>query len=168
MVALLVGLAMQIILEAQKPEISLERKVEALTFAQTVIKYANEHPEIDTLNQVVTITPMVKPIDERVKMLEDKQSETDAKAQDEADKKLAKELRVKPLRDAWNATRAKIAENQSASEANQHKKVILGTGITSGEIALINIEDKRLSDEYTNVLLPLYQSQGKELGDAER
>ena len=153
MVALLVGLAMQIILEAQKPDISLERKVEALTFAQTVIKYANEHPEIDALNQVVTITPMVKPIDERVKVLEDKQAEIDVKAQADAEKARVKAERVASAKAVYDSVQAEFLANQDAYNANQHRFIELGTGITTGEIGMINRETERLTKEQEEIVI---------------
>lgn len=151
MISLLVGLAMQIILEAQKPDISLDRKIEALKFAQTVISYASAHPEIDSFGQVATISPMVKPVEDRVKVLEDKQAVIAAKATADAEKARVKAERVAPLKAQLADIENKIAINEKASADNQHRIIELGTGITSGEMGIINREDVRLKTEYESL-----------------
>ena len=157
-------LALTFILSASQPGISPEQKTELLN--QAAINVSKVIPAYIEEQQIAssTSTPSfgaAQPTPQDSQIITNINNEAMVKAD-----------RIKELKDistaksaAWNATRARIAENKAASDANQLRKkeaaIVPNIGLE------INAEDKRLSDEYTNVLLPLYQSQAQEATKAE-
>lgn len=145
MIALLVGLAMQIILEAQKPDISLERKTQAVQFAVQVLKYANEHPEKPQTPQFGGYTA-----DEmrKIDLARAQEAASTTKVKMDAINAKVKADKIKELKTQLAEVDRRIIDNQEASAKNQSEIVRLGTGITSYEMSQINTTDAKLRSEY--------------------